>query len=95
MRVLGALFCSRVGIAPALHVANRCAEQLLGLFRTLDTQELDKTQNVLPISPLGMGAAAPGGPALEHVGDAPIEAFGTSLLRRGSMARPAVTRQRA
>jgi hypothetical protein len=51
---------------------------MLGLFGSVDTDELDKAQKVVPVGTLGMGASAPGHPAFEHLSDDPVR-----NIRRG------------
>jgi hypothetical protein len=73
------------GIAPVLHVGDRSTQQLFDLLGPAEAHELGDTQHVAPVGALGVGAAMPGGPALEHLGDAAIETFGVGLERRRKM----------
>jgi hypothetical protein len=66
----------------------RGAQQLFRLLGPAEANELDEAQHVAPVSAPGVGAAVPGGPALEHLGDTPVEAFSAGLERRREMARP-------
>jgi hypothetical protein len=83
---LGGLTFLPHGIAPALDVGDRGAQQPFRLLRPVDAEELDEAQDVAPVGALGVGAATPGGPALEHFGDTAVEAFGAGLESRGNMA---------
>ncbi len=71
---LGGLGCGHHGVAPALHVGDRSQQQPEGLLRPDEAEEVDETQDVAAVSALSMVAGAAGGPALEHFGDAGIEA---------------------
>jgi hypothetical protein len=60
----------------------RGAQQLFRLLGPAEANELDEAQHVAP----GVGAAVPGGSALEHLGDTSVEGFGAGLERWREMA---------
>jgi hypothetical protein len=86
LRVLGALVAAIMASAPALHVGDRGEQQLEGLLGPDEAEEVDETQDVAAVGALSMVAGTAGGPALEHLGDAGIEALGPGAELRGLMA---------
>jgi hypothetical protein len=64
---LGGLGCGHHGVTPALHVGDRGQQQLEGLLRPAEPEEVDETQDVAAVGALSMVAEAAGRPSARTV----------------------------
>jgi hypothetical protein len=55
-------------------------------LRPAETEKVDEAEYIAAVGALGVGAGAAGDPALEHFGEAAVEAFGAGPDRGSQMA---------